>query len=105
MLDNLLRPGFEVPLHRSLTEPILLGGAPRSVAILNGTLAASSASACGCGSPASLLWLAGHALAVLGARKPTRPSSPVLVPPPRHKGAAHDAEPCRIPEAADRLAD
>ncbi|MBN9424720.1 MAG: conjugal transfer protein TrbD, partial [Candidatus Accumulibacter sp.] len=21
-------PGFEVPLHRSLTEPILLGGAP-----------------------------------------------------------------------------
>ena len=23
-------PGFEVPLHRSLTEPILLGGAPPS---------------------------------------------------------------------------
>ena len=33
-------PGFEVPLHRSLTEPILLGGAPRTVAIANGTLAA-----------------------------------------------------------------
>src|SRR3546814_17766738 len=31
--------GFEVPLHRSLTEPILLGGAPRTVAIANGTLA------------------------------------------------------------------
>ncbi|MBF2974728.1 conjugal transfer protein TrbD, partial [Pseudomonas aeruginosa] len=31
-------PGFEVPLHRSLTEPILLGGAPRTVAIANGTL-------------------------------------------------------------------
>ena len=29
--------GFEVPLHRSLTEPILLGGAPRTVAIANGT--------------------------------------------------------------------
>ena len=27
--------GFEIPLHRALTEPILLGGAPRSVAILN----------------------------------------------------------------------
>ena len=26
-------PGFEIPLHRSLTEPILLGGAPRTVAI------------------------------------------------------------------------
>ncbi len=33
--------GFEVPLHRSLTEPILLGGAPRTVAIANGTLAAA----------------------------------------------------------------
>ena len=32
-------PGFEVALHRSLTEPILLAGAPRSFAILNGTLA------------------------------------------------------------------
>jgi type IV secretion system protein VirB3 len=33
--------GFEVPLHRSLTEPILLGGAPRTLAIANGTLALS----------------------------------------------------------------
>src|SRR3546814_2952677 len=33
--------GFEVPLHRSLTEPILLGGAPRTVAIANVTLAAA----------------------------------------------------------------
>ena len=32
-------PGFEIPLHRSLTEPILLGGAPRAIAIMNGTLA------------------------------------------------------------------
>ena len=34
-------PGFIVPVHRALTEPILLGGAPRAVAILNGTLAAA----------------------------------------------------------------
>src|SRR3546814_2417900 len=33
--------GFEVPLYRALTEPILLGGAPRGIAILNGTLAAA----------------------------------------------------------------
>jgi type IV secretion system protein VirB3 len=30
--------GFTVPVHRSLTQPILLGGAPREFAILNGTL-------------------------------------------------------------------
>ena len=32
-------PGYTVPLHRALSEPILLGGAPRAIAILNGTLA------------------------------------------------------------------
>ncbi len=36
-----LPPGFEAPLYRALTEPILLGGAPRTVAIANGTLAAA----------------------------------------------------------------
>mgnify|MGYP000352525683 CR=1 FL=1 len=35
-------PGFVAPVRRSLSEPILLGGAPRSIAILNGTLAAGS---------------------------------------------------------------
>ena len=34
-------PGFEVVLHRALTEPILIAGAPRNFAILNGTLAAA----------------------------------------------------------------
>ena len=52
-------PGFTVPLHRALTEPILLGGAPRAVAILNGTLAA----ALGLG---LRLWLAGLVLGVIG---------------------------------------
>ena len=33
--------GFHIPLHRSLTEPVLMGGAPRSIAILNGTIAAA----------------------------------------------------------------
>lgn len=33
--------GYEIPLHRSLTEPILLGGVPRTIAILNGTLGAA----------------------------------------------------------------
>ena len=51
-------PGFSVPVHRALTEPILLDGAPRSVAILNGTLAA----ALGLG---LRLWLAGLLLGIL----------------------------------------
>jgi type IV secretion system protein VirB3 len=51
--------GFEVPLHRALTEPILLGGAPRSVAIVNGTIAA----ALGLG---LRLWIAGLAFGVIG---------------------------------------
>src|SRR3546814_13600579 len=33
--------GFEVPLHASLASPILPGGAPRGLSILNGTLAAA----------------------------------------------------------------
>jgi type IV secretion system protein VirB3 len=60
--------GFEVPLHRSLTEPILLGGAPRTVAIANGTLAAALGLGLRLWVPGIALWLAGHALAVWGAR-------------------------------------
>ena len=52
-------PGFTAPVHRALTEPILLGGAPRSIAILNGTLAA----ALGLG---LRLWLVGLAFFALG---------------------------------------
>lgn len=33
--------GFEVPIHRSLTEQIMIGGVPRNVAILNGTFIAA----------------------------------------------------------------
>jgi len=61
--------GFEAPLHRALTEPILLGGAPRSVAILNGTLAA----AIGLGLQQWIagvgLFLIGHSLAVFAAKR------------------------------------
>jgi type IV secretory pathway TrbD component len=34
-------PGYEIPIHRSLTEQILLGGVPRTIAILNGTFIAA----------------------------------------------------------------
>ena len=52
-------PGFSVPVHRALTEPILLGGAPRAIAIVNGTLAG----AVGLG---LRLWLVGLAIGVIG---------------------------------------
>lgn len=61
-------PGFEVPLHRSLTEPILLGGAPRTVAIANGTLAAAVGLGLQLWIAGLALWLIGHSLAVWGAR-------------------------------------
>ena len=60
--------GYEVPLHRSLTEPILLGGAPRAIAIANGTLAAAVGLGLRLWLPSFVLWLIGHALAVWGAR-------------------------------------
>ncbi len=58
------------PVHRALTEPILMGGAPRAVAIVNGTLAA----ALGLG---LRLWIAGlscsgsigHTAAVWAAKR------------------------------------
>ncbi|MDP3674827.1 MAG: VirB3 family type IV secretion system protein [Novosphingobium sp.] len=52
-------PGFAVPVHRALTEPILLGGAPRGLAIANATLAG----AIGLG---LRLWLVGIAIFALG---------------------------------------
>ena len=33
--------GYEIPLHRSITQVIMLGGVPREIAILNGTLTAA----------------------------------------------------------------
>ncbi|EQB12472.1 VirB3 family type IV secretion system protein [Sphingobium lactosutens] len=61
--------GFEVPLHRSLTEAILLGGAPRGIAILNGTLAAAMGLGLQQWIAGLLLWLAGHSLAVFAAKR------------------------------------
>lgn len=61
--------GFEVPVHQALTQPILLGGAPRSVAIINGTLAAALGLGLHLWLPGLALWLAGHSLAVFAARR------------------------------------
>ena len=62
-------PGFEIPLHRALTEPILLGGAPRIVTIINGTLAASIGLGLRLWFAGILLWLVAHMIAVWATRK------------------------------------
>jgi type IV secretion system protein VirB3 len=33
--------GYRIPVHRSVTQPIMMAGAPRAATILNGTLAAA----------------------------------------------------------------
>ncbi len=62
-------PGFSAPVRRALTEPILLGGAPRSVAILNGTLAAALGLGLRLWIVGILLWAIGHLAAVWAARR------------------------------------
>lgn len=62
-------PGFIAPLHRALTEPILLGGAPRAVAILNGTLAAALGLGLRLWLVGIVLWAIGHLAAVWAARR------------------------------------
>lgn len=61
--------GFDVPLHRSLTEPILLGGAPRSIAIVNGTIAAALGLGLQMWLAGVVLWIVGHSLAVFAAKR------------------------------------
>jgi type IV secretion system protein TrbD len=73
-------PSFSAPVHRALYEPILLAGAPRAAAIVNGTLAA----ALGLGLRA---WLAGLAVFIVGhaaAAAAARWDPQVLEIVPRH---------------------
>lgn len=60
--------GFEAPIHRSLTQPILLGGAPRVLAIVNGTLAAALGLGLQQWIAGLVAWALGHTLAVFAAR-------------------------------------
>jgi type IV secretory pathway TrbD component len=62
-------PGFYAPVHRALTEPILLGGAPRAVAILNGTLAAAVGLGLRLSIVGGAIWLIGHLAAVWAAKR------------------------------------
>ena len=61
--------GFVAPVHRALTEPILMGGAPRAVSILNGTLAAALGLGLRLWLAGLLLWFIGHMAAVWAAKR------------------------------------
>ena len=61
--------GFEVPLYRSLTEPVLLAGAPSAVAVVNGTIAAALGLGLQLWVAGLILWVLGHSLAVFAAKR------------------------------------
>ena len=77
--------GFEAPIHRSLVEPILLGGAPRGVAILNGTLAAALGLGLQQWIAGLVVWAIGHTLAVFAAKRDAD-FAPVLARHLRQRG-------------------
>lgn len=61
--------GFEAPIHRALVEPILLGGAPRAIAIVNGTVAAALGLGLQQWIAGLVVWALGHTLAVFAAKR------------------------------------
>ncbi|MGN8001142.1 VirB3 family type IV secretion system protein [Sphingomonas sp. 22176] len=77
--------GFEAPIHASLGQAILLGGAPRGIAIVNGTIAA----AVGLGLQQWLvglaIWAIGHSILGVAARRDPD-FAPVLLRHLRQKG-------------------
>ena len=62
-------PGYSAPVHRALTEPILLAGAPRSVAIINGTLAGAVGLGLRLWIAGLAIWAIGHVFAVWAAKR------------------------------------
>lgn len=77
--------GFEAPIHRALVEPILLGGAPRAIAIVNGTVAAALGLGLQQWIAGLVVWALGHTLAVFAAKRDPD-FAPVLVRHLRQRG-------------------
>ena len=77
--------GYEAPIHRSLAEPILLGGAPRGLAIVNGTIAAAMGLGLQQWIAGFILWALGHTLMLFAAKRDPD-FAPVLARHLRQKG-------------------
>ena len=80
-----LPEGYAIPLHRSLTEPILLGGAPRTAAIMNGTLAAALGLGLQLWALGIIYYVVSHTLCVFLANRDPQ-FMDVLVRHIKHKG-------------------
>ncbi len=61
--------GLEAPIHGSLGQAILLGGAPRGLAIVNGTIAAAIGLGLQQWVAGIAVWAIGHSIAVFAARR------------------------------------
>lgn len=60
---------YSAPVHRALVEPMLLGGAPRALALANGTLAAALALGLRLWVLGAVVWFVAHVLSVWAARR------------------------------------
>ncbi|WP_421950054.1 VirB3 family type IV secretion system protein [Pelagibacterium sp.] len=61
--------GYFLPVHRAVTEQILLGGVPRAIAITNGTLAAAIGLGLQLWVPGLVLFVLGHSVALWATRR------------------------------------
>ena len=77
--------GYRVPLHRALTEPILMAGSPRLPAIINGTLAAAIGIGMQLWVVGLLYWVMAHGICVFTAKRDAQ-FTDVLIRHVRHKG-------------------
>ena len=77
--------GYEAPIHRSLAEPIQHGGAPRGLAIVNGTIAAAMGLGLQQWIAGFILWALGHTLMLFAAKRDPD-FAPVLARHLRQKG-------------------
>ncbi|PVM77487.1 VirB3 family type IV secretion system protein [Caulobacter radicis] len=59
---------FAAPVHRALIDPVLVAGAPRAIALVNGTLAAALGVGLRLWLVGLAVWIVGHGLAVWAAR-------------------------------------
>ena len=59
---------YAAPVHRALVEPMLLGGAPRALALANGTVAAALALGLRLWVLGTIVWFVAHVLSVWAAR-------------------------------------
>ena len=77
--------GFTIPVHRSLTEEILMGGAPRAATILNGTIGAALGLGLHQWVAGFLFWFVAQGACVFAAKRDPK-FFEVLIRHVRHKG-------------------